>query len=46
MINTELVRLGYASAKSYPPDVKYDDLLLKCQREAKENKLGLWSQNQ
>lgn len=46
MINAELVRLGYAYAKPYPPDVKYDDLLLKCQREAKENKLGLWSQNQ
>jgi len=46
MINAELVRLGYAYAKSYPPDIKYNDLLLKCQREAKENKLGIWSQNQ
>ena len=45
MINAEMVRLGYAYAKSYPPDVKYDDLLLKLQRKAKEAGLGLWIKN-
>lgn len=45
MINAEMVRFGYAYAKSYPPDVKYDDLLLKLQRKAKEAGLGLWRKN-
>lgn len=45
MINAEMVRLGYAYAKSYPPDVKHDDLLLKLQRKAKEAGLGLWIKN-
>jgi endonuclease YncB( thermonuclease family) len=41
-INAELVRLGYAHATSYPPDIKYQELFLKFQREAKEHSLGLW----
>lgn len=45
MINAEMVRLGYAYAKSYPPDVKYDDLLLKLQRKVKEAGLGIWRKN-
>lgn len=41
-VNAELVRLGYAQVATYPPDVKYQDLFLQLQREAKEAGRGLW----
>lgn len=41
-VNGELVRLGYAQAITYPPDVKYQDLLRKLQREARNAGRGLW----
>jgi micrococcal nuclease len=41
-INAELVKLGYAQAISYPPDVKYQELFLGLQREARAVKIGLW----
>lgn len=43
MVNSELVRLGYAKAATYPPDVKYQDILVKLQREAREASSGLWA---
>ena len=43
MVNAELVRLGYAHTVTYPPDVKYQDLFLRLQGEAKEAGLGLWA---
>jgi len=42
MVNAELVRLGYAQVSTYPPDVKYQDLFLKLQQEAREAGRGLW----
>lgn len=42
-INAELVRTGYAQVFTYPPDVKYQDLFLELQRQARESKLGLWA---
>ncbi|OGI69136.1 hypothetical protein A2824_01940 [Candidatus Nomurabacteria bacterium RIFCSPHIGHO2_01_FULL_42_16] len=42
-INFELVKQGYASVYTYPPDVKYNDLFLEAQKEARENNSGLWS---
>lgn len=44
MVNAELVRLGYVQVATYPPDVKYQDLFLQLQREAKEAHLGLWAE--
>tara|TARA_B100000315_G_C14298800_1_gene460885 strand:- start:213 stop:698 length:486 start_codon:yes stop_codon:yes gene_type:complete len=41
-VNAELVRSGYAQVATYPPDVKYQDLLIQLQREAKEAGRGLW----
>jgi micrococcal nuclease len=41
-INAELVRLGYAQAISYPPDIKYQDLFRQLQREARNTGKGLW----
>lgn len=41
-VNAELVRLGFAQVVTYPPDVKYVDLYLQLQREAREANRGLW----
>lgn len=41
-VNAEIVKQGYASLMTYPPNVKYADLFLKLYREARENKRGLW----
>lgn len=43
LVGLELVRLGYAQAYTYPPDVKYADLIIAAQRAARETGLGLWS---
>ncbi len=42
MVNAELVRQGYAQAVTYPPDVRYQDLLTAMQQEAREAERGLW----
>jgi micrococcal nuclease len=42
MVNAELVRRGYAQVMTVPPNVRHADLLLKLQREARENGRGLW----
>jgi micrococcal nuclease len=44
MVNAELVRLGYAQVATVPSHVKYQELFLKLQREAREAKRGLWGQ--
>jgi micrococcal nuclease len=43
MINAELVRLGYAQVMTIPPNVRYQHLFLKLQREAREGGRGLWA---
>jgi endonuclease YncB( thermonuclease family) len=42
LVNAELVRLGYAQVSTYPPDVKYQELFLQVQQEAREAERGLW----
>lgn len=42
-VNEELVRQGYAYASTFPPDVKYQEVLRQAQDEARENKRGLWA---
>ncbi len=42
-VNAELVRLGYAQVATYPPDVKYQELFLQLEREAREAGRGLWT---
>lgn len=44
MINAELVRLGYAFAYSLSPNVRYHELFLRLEGEAREQKLGLWAE--
>jgi micrococcal nuclease len=43
-VNAEIVRQGYASLMTIPPNVKYADLFLKMYQEARENKRGLWAE--
>lgn len=44
MVNAELVRLGYAYATSYPPDVKHQDLFARLEKEARGAGRGLWAE--
>jgi micrococcal nuclease len=44
LINAELVRLGLAKAKAYPPDIKYQKHLSRMEIGAKENRRGIWIQ--
>jgi len=41
-VNAEIVKQGYASLMTFPPNVKYADLFLRLYREARENRRGLW----
>jgi len=41
-VNAEIVKQGYASLMSIPPNVKYADLFQQLYREARENRRGLW----
>jgi hypothetical protein len=42
LVNLELVRQGVASAKSYPPDIRYDVVYEAAQGDAMGSALGLW----
>jgi len=41
-VNAEIVKQGYASLMTIPPNVRYADKFSKLYREARENKRGLW----
>jgi micrococcal nuclease len=43
-VNGEIVRQGYASPYTFPPNVRYVDLILSLYKEARENKRGLWNE--
>lgn len=42
-VNDYLVRQGFANNYPYPPDIKYDDQFRQAEKEAREQKKGLWS---
>jgi micrococcal nuclease len=42
-INYELVKQGYASVYTFPPNVKYVNKLQQAQKYAREKNLGLWA---
>jgi micrococcal nuclease len=44
MVNMVILREGYAQVLTVRPNLKYQALLLRCQREARENGRGLWGQ--
>lgn len=41
-VNAEIVKQGYASPYTFPPNVRYVDMFLSLYKEARENKRGLW----
>ena len=43
-LNAELVKQGYAMVMTIPPNVKFAELFVKLQQEARENNRGLWDQ--
>jgi len=43
LVNLELVRRGFGHSYTYPPDVKYQDLFVAAEREARESGRGLWN---
>lgn len=43
MINWWLVQKGFAHVVTYPPDVAFQELLLKGQQEAREQGRGIWT---
>ena len=45
-VNLYLVKNGFAFAATFPPDVKYVNLFLSAQKEAREKNLGLWQRCQ
>jgi micrococcal nuclease len=42
MINESLLKEGYAKIATYPPDVKYQNIFLAAEQEARNNSRGLW----
>lgn len=43
-LNAELVKKGYAQVMTVPPNVKFSDLFLDLQKDAREKNLGLWNE--
>ena len=43
MYNKMLLEKGYAKIATYPPNVKYVDDFTNIQKQARQNKVGLWS---
>jgi len=41
-VNLELVKQGFATSYSYPPDIKYQKEFQEAEKEAREAKRGLW----
>ena len=46
MLNEEIVKAGYATVMTIPPNVKYQDRFLEAYQEARERKRGLWEKEQ
>ncbi len=43
LVEAELVRMGLARAKAYPPDTKYQDYLEQMEAEARQAGRGMWA---
>jgi len=43
MANAEMIRRGFAQVMTIPPNVRYQAMFLKLQREAREAARGLWA---
>lgn len=45
LVNLEMVKDGYATLFTFPPNIRYADSLRKAQRNAKERGTGIWGQD-
>lgn len=43
MVNLELVRRGFANVYTFPPNIKYKDLFLEAEKDARDAQRGLWA---
>jgi micrococcal nuclease len=43
-VNAEIIKQGYGSPYTFPPNVRYVDLFRQLSQEARENKRGLWKE--
>jgi micrococcal nuclease len=43
LFNAKIIRNGYAQVSTYPPNVKYTNLLVESQEQAREAGVGMWS---
>lgn len=43
MINAKLIKGGYATVMTVPPNIQHSELFLELQKHAQHNKTGLWS---
>ena len=43
LVNAELIRLGYARAVAYPPDIRYQERFAELEAEARAAQRGLWA---
>lgn len=41
-VNAEILKQGYASLMTIPPNLRYEDLFLRLYQEARESRRGLW----
>ena len=46
LVNLELVRRGFATAATHPPDTKYADTYKAAERHARARGLGVWAKSQ
>jgi len=44
-VNAKILEAGYGQLMTVPPNVKYADYFLKLEREARENRRGLWGEH-
>lgn len=42
MLNELLVKEGFAQVATYPPNIKYVDLFIEAEKQARKNNKGLW----
>lgn len=42
-LNGQMVRDGYARAKDYPPNMRYQEFLTRAEQEARDARVGLWA---
>jgi endonuclease YncB( thermonuclease family) len=43
LFNSQIIRDGYAQVSTYPPNVKYTDILVSSQEQAREVGAGMWA---